>query len=128
VLCETCSASSLARKRINYEIKMDAGICLSCPLPAETGKRRCKTCLEVASSWLIGKRGVQRRRPYRPHLRRVDGVAPVDEFDAAHVDPLTDVDRKLLAAGRCKRCHLLNPCVCLPVTAAEWQAYAGGRQ
>lgn len=68
------------------------GECRSCPNPTEPGKSRCVPCRL--------RHGIS-QRAWRSHS--------VD-----YTPKLTAADAKLLAHGRCARCHLLNPCVCLP--------------
>jgi hypothetical protein len=119
--CARCARQGRESKLRQIARKLAAGICLSCPLPAVVGKRRCETCLEIASNAAMLSHGRKRRRSYRAHQN--DGV---DEFDVAYVPLLTEQDRKIAEAGRC-RCGLLLPCTsCLPASAVDWRAYVGG--
>jgi len=72
--------------------KRARGECRSCPGPTEPGKSRCRGCR---------KRHQESQKKWRAH-------------SADSETRLTPADMRLAAAGRCDRCHLLKPCVCLP--------------
>lgn len=107
--CERCARQKLEATRRSVAKKLAAGICIDCPIPVEVGKRRCAKHLERASEYALKSHGYIRRREYRPQIDQA-----VDDEDVAYVPRVTPLDRKLSALGRCARCHLLNPCVCLP--------------
>lgn len=118
--CAKCAKQQCESKARRREMCREAGICYSCSLPVVPGKRRCATCLEVASNAAMVSHGRKRRRSYRAHQN-----SGIDEYDIAYVPLLTEHDHKLASLGRCK-CGLLLPCAtCLPTNVVDFVAYLG---
>ena len=75
-----------------------AGQCGRCGGVPEEGRAQCRPCADATA-----KANLARWRAKHPDA----GSYTTDSY-------LSPRDKAMLANGRCERCHLLKPCVCLP--------------